>query len=63
MYARVRIPIGTLRNALLVPEAALGIIQGQRYLLLVNDQDVVEQQSVPQSRASGMSAVFRWKLS
>ncbi|MGA7878568.1 MAG: efflux RND transporter periplasmic adaptor subunit, partial [Desulfoferrobacter sp.] len=46
MYARVRIPIEVRKNALLIPEDALGITQGQRFLLTVNDQNVVEQHSV-----------------
>ena len=46
MYARVRIPIAIEKNALLVPEDALGITQGQRYVLTVNKEDVVEQHSV-----------------
>jgi multidrug efflux pump subunit AcrA (membrane-fusion protein) len=37
MFVRVRVPIGPLRQALLVPESALGSEQGQRYLFLVDD--------------------------
>ena len=44
---RVRVPIGgTLDNALLVPETALGTDQGGRYLLVVGKDDVVEQRKV-----------------
>lgn len=46
MYARVRIPIGVDENALLVPEDALGINQGQHYVLVVNGQNRVEQHPV-----------------
>ena len=46
MYVRVRIPLGVHKNALLVPEDALGIIQGRHYLLTVNDHHVVVQRFV-----------------
>ncbi len=36
MFARVRIPIGRPRTALMVPESALGSDQGSRYLFVVN---------------------------
>ena len=38
MFARVRIPIGRPRTALMVPEAALGSDQGSRYLFVVNSE-------------------------
>ncbi|MEJ2170621.1 MAG: efflux RND transporter periplasmic adaptor subunit, partial [Desulfobacterales bacterium] len=46
MYARVRIPVEEQHHALLVPDSALQITQGQHYLLLVNQHDVVEQRFV-----------------
>jgi RND family efflux transporter MFP subunit len=36
MFARVRIPLGRPRTALMVPEAALGSDQGSRFLFVVN---------------------------
>jgi RND family efflux transporter MFP subunit len=45
-FARVRMPIAERKNALLVTERALGIDQGGNYLLVVNDQNVVEQRHV-----------------
>jgi len=44
-YVRVRVPLGQ-QNALLVPDAALGSDQAGRYLLVVNDENVVEQRQV-----------------
>lgn len=38
MFARVRIPVGKPRAALLVPESALGSEQGSRFLYLVDGQ-------------------------
>ncbi len=46
MFVRLRIPIDVREKALLVSERALGVDQGGRYLLVVNDQDVVEQRPV-----------------
>lgn len=46
MFVRIRIPVHVRKRALLVSERALGVDQGGRYLLVVNDQNVVEQRSV-----------------
>ena len=46
MFARIRIPVAVRDRALLVSERALGVDQAGRYLLLVNEQNMVEQRSV-----------------
>jgi RND family efflux transporter MFP subunit len=46
MFVRLRIPVDTREKALLVAERALGVDQGGRYLLVVNDKDLVEQRPV-----------------
>jgi multidrug efflux system membrane fusion protein len=46
MFVRVRVPVGTTPNALLVPDRALGIDQRGHYLLLVDGNDDVEQRAV-----------------
>lgn len=46
MFVRLRIPVDIREKALLVAERALGVDQGGRYLLVVNDKDVVEQRPV-----------------
>jgi RND family efflux transporter MFP subunit len=46
MFVRLRIPVDIREKALLVSERALGVDQGGRYLLVVNDKDVVEQRPV-----------------
>ena len=58
MYVRLRIPVTTDRNALVVPEEALGVNQGQRFILVVNDENVVEQRQVePGTREDGMRQI------
>jgi len=46
MFAQIRIPVDVDKNALLVPNSALGLNQGRHFLLIVNDKNVVEQRSV-----------------
>jgi RND family efflux transporter MFP subunit len=45
-FARVRVPVETQENALLVPDTALGSDQSGRYVLVVNKDNVVEQRKV-----------------
>ncbi|WP_024518219.1 efflux RND transporter periplasmic adaptor subunit [Bradyrhizobium sp. Tv2a-2] len=45
-FVRVRVPVDTQDNALLVPDTALGADQSGRYLLVVNKDNVVEQRTV-----------------
>lgn len=46
MFARVRIPIETVQEALLVPERALGSDQAGIFLLVVGPEDKVERRAV-----------------
>jgi RND family efflux transporter MFP subunit len=46
MFCRVRVPIGEPHQALLVDNRAVGTNQSQRFVLVVNDQDVVEYREV-----------------
>jgi RND family efflux transporter MFP subunit len=45
-FARIRIPLGKPKPALLVAEQALGMDQGQYYLLVVNNKNKVEYRRV-----------------
>jgi RND family efflux transporter MFP subunit len=45
-FVRVRVPFDQDKNALLVPDTALGSDQGGRYLLVVNKDNIVEQRKV-----------------
>lgn len=58
MFVRLRIPIDVREKALLVSERALGVDQSGRYLLVVNDQDIVEQRTVKVgANVSGMRVI------
>jgi RND family efflux transporter MFP subunit len=46
LFARIRVPVGREENAILVPEVALGFDQLGRYVLVVNDKNVVERRQV-----------------
>lgn len=45
-FVRVRVPVDQQKDALLVPDTALGSDQGGRYLLVVNADNTVEQRKV-----------------
>jgi RND family efflux transporter MFP subunit len=46
LFVRVRAPVGTIDNALLITDQALGIDQQGHYVLVVNQDNVVEQRPV-----------------
>lgn len=46
MFVRIRLPLGQPHSALLVTEKALATDQGQKYLLTVDDKDVVQYRKV-----------------
>ncbi len=46
LFVRVRIPVWKIKNALLVPKEAVGADQAGRYVLVVNDKNVVEYRKV-----------------
>lgn len=46
LFVRVRLPIGDPTRSLLVTERAVGTDQGTKYVLAVNDQNVVEYRAV-----------------
>lgn len=50
LFARVRVPVGDKYQAVLVPDRAIGTDQGQKYLLAVNDKNVVEYRAVKLGR-------------
>jgi RND family efflux transporter MFP subunit len=46
LFVRIRVPVGRSPDALLVPEVALGYDQIGRYVLVVDDKNVVERRGV-----------------
>jgi RND family efflux transporter MFP subunit len=45
-HVRVRVPVSDAYQALLVPDTAVNTDQDQKYLLVLNDKDVVERRNV-----------------
>ena len=58
MFVRVRVPIGPARDAILVPEKAIGSDQGQRFLYVVNAENTVERRNVRVGQQYGQSRVI-----
>ena len=50
LFVRIRVPVGEPHTALLIPEAALGTDQGQKFLYVVNDKHEVEYRPVKVGR-------------
>ena len=46
LFVRIRIPIGTVENAVLLPERSLGADQAGRFAMIVGDDNVVERRNV-----------------
>ena len=55
-FVRVRVPFDRQKDALLVPDVALGSDQAGRYVLVVNGDNVVEQRKVEIGPLDGESA-------
>jgi multidrug efflux pump subunit AcrA (membrane-fusion protein) len=61
-FGRVRVPASADHLALLVAEQAIGTNQGQRYVLIVNDQDLVESRAVQTGQLhGGFREVLRYR--
>jgi multidrug efflux system membrane fusion protein len=58
-FARVRVPDAEPYNAVLVPERAIGVDQGQKYLLVVNDKNVVELRPIETGSQQGRMRVVK----
>jgi RND family efflux transporter MFP subunit len=57
-FARVRLPVGEKYKGLLVTDQAIGIDQGQKYLLIVNDKNKAEYRPVTPGRLDGDLRIF-----
>jgi RND family efflux transporter MFP subunit len=58
-FARVKVPTGTPYKGLLVTDQAIGIDQGQKYLLIVNSQNKAEYRAVTPGRLDGDLRIFK----
>ncbi|MEJ2625679.1 MAG: efflux RND transporter periplasmic adaptor subunit [Pseudolabrys sp.] len=58
MFARVRVPASEPHEALLVPDAAIGSQQTQKYVLVVNDKDVATPRTVTLGQLEGSLRVI-----
>src|SRR5439155_235887 len=58
-FARVRLPVGEKYRGLLVTDPAVGIDQGQKYLLIVNSQNKAEYRPVTPGRLDGDLRIFK----
>jgi RND family efflux transporter MFP subunit len=52
-FGRVRVPLGEPHKALLVADSAIGFEQGQRYILVVDDKNIVEKRGVDVGQLHG----------
>ena len=59
LFVRVRLPLGDPQHSLLVNERAIGTDQGTKYVLVVNDQSVVEFRPVKLGPLSDGQRVIR----
>jgi RND family efflux transporter MFP subunit len=63
MFVRVKIPVGTQSDAILVHDRALSTDIGGKFLLLVNKDGVVQRRPVEVGRAVGEKRIIRSGLS
>jgi RND family efflux transporter MFP subunit len=62
MFGRVRAPIGPSHKALLISDAAVGLNQGQKFILVVSDKDEVEARPVDVGQVfDGLREVLRYR--
>jgi RND family efflux transporter MFP subunit len=52
-FVRIRVPVDQQQDALLVPDVALGSDQAGRYVLVANNENVVEQRKVETGPVEG----------
>jgi len=62
MFVRVQVPIGNPHPAVLIREEALGADQGQRFVYVVNDKDLIEYRRVTVGMSRGNRRVIETGL-
>jgi multidrug efflux system membrane fusion protein len=58
-FARVRIPDGEPYQAVLIPDRAIGVDQGQKFVLVVNDKNAVEARPIETGAQHGRLRVVK----
>jgi RND family efflux transporter MFP subunit len=58
-FVRVKLPVGEKYKGLLVTDTAIGIDQGQKYMLVVNDKNKAEYRKVKPWRLDGDLRIFK----
>ena len=46
LFVRIRVPLGTIENAILVPERSVGADQAGRYVMVIGEKNLVERRNV-----------------
>lgn len=63
LFARVRVPVGVIHDALLVPDAAVGVDQRGEYLLLLGPDNIVRHRQITIGPLDGELRVVEQGLS
>jgi RND family efflux transporter MFP subunit len=63
LFARIRVPTSVPHPALLVRDSAIGTNQSQRFLMIVNDKNIVEAREVDvgQMHGEGLREILRYR--
>ena len=63
LFARIRVPMSPPHPALLVRESAIGTNQGQKFIMIVNDKNIVEVREVEvgQVHGPGLREILRYR--
>ena len=63
LFVRVRVPLGTTENAVLVPEKSIGFDQVGRFVMIVGDENIVERRNIQLGAKYGEMVVVASGLS
>jgi RND family efflux transporter MFP subunit len=58
LFVRIRIPIGTTENAVLLPERCVAVDQAGRFVLILDDKNVVERRNITLGEKYGEMVVI-----
>ncbi|MEO1984269.1 MAG: efflux RND transporter periplasmic adaptor subunit, partial [Fuerstiella sp.] len=58
LFVRIRVPIGTTENAVLLPERCVAVDQAGRFVMILDDKNVVERRNVTLGEKHGEMVVI-----